>query len=125
MSETILAVVGVYHADGGLRGELSYVFGRLRGTTHCALCDISHRGVRRKREWDSLPNRLGVPVQVVHLNERDAEIAVASEGRTPCVLARTGNGLVELLGPDHLERLHGDVDAFATALTPSPTRSGC
>ena len=35
---------GVYHADGGIIGELAYVWGKIRGTAHCALCDITHRG---------------------------------------------------------------------------------
>ena len=40
----LVGLVAVYHADGGVRGELSYVLGRLLGTAHCALCDITHRG---------------------------------------------------------------------------------
>lgn len=124
MGETIRSLLGVYHADGGLRGELAYAFGKLRGTAHCALCDLSHRGVRRRREWDRLPQRLGVPVDVVHLNERTPDVLRASEGRTPCVLARTGGGLVVLLGPAELEPLRGDVDALAAALVDAAARAG-
>ena len=57
----ISELVGVYDADGGLRGEAAYLWGRLRGTTHCGLCDITHSSVRRKASWDrmvaSLPDR--------------------------------------------------------------------
>lgn len=42
-------LVGVYDADGGLLGEAAYVVGRLCGTRHCALCDITHSAVRRRR----------------------------------------------------------------------------
>ena len=42
------AIWGVYHADGGIVGELRYVFGKLRGTAHCALCDITHSYVSEK-----------------------------------------------------------------------------
>ena len=42
---------GVYHANGGLVGELTYVIGKLRGTAHCGLCDITHGSVRVKPGW--------------------------------------------------------------------------
>jgi hypothetical protein len=124
VAETIGSLVGVYHANGGLRGELAYALGKLRGTAHCGLCDISHGGLRRKPEWDVLPQRLGVPLRVVHLNERTEEVARASAGHTPCVLAGTPSGLVVLLGPDELDRLSGDVDAFADALVTAAASAG-
>ena len=43
------AIWGVYHADGGIVGELRYVFGKLIGTAHCALCDITHSYVSEKK----------------------------------------------------------------------------
>ena len=67
---TIHRLTGAYHADGGLRGELAYAIGRIRGTAHCALCEVTHRGLRPKREWTSLAADLGVPFDLVHLNER-------------------------------------------------------
>jgi len=33
-----LLAVGVYHADGGLRGETAYILGKITGTVHCGLC---------------------------------------------------------------------------------------
>lgn len=124
MAEKITELVGVYNADGGLRGELAYVLGKLRGTAHCGLCDLSHRGVRRRRSWDRLPQELGVPVRVVHLNERSEEVARASEGGTPCVLARTPGGLVSLLGPAELDALRGDVAAFVAAVREATAGAG-
>ncbi|MDM4718114.1 hypothetical protein QTQ03_00335 [Micromonospora sp. WMMA1363] len=109
----IRRLVGVYHADGGLRGELTYLIGKLRGTTECALCDITHRGLGRKREWREFVPTLGVPVHLVHLNERNADIRAASEGRTPCLLAVTDAGSVLLLRPDELAALDGSVSRFA------------
>ena len=35
-------LVGIFDADGGLRGELRYVIDKLAGRGHCALCDITH-----------------------------------------------------------------------------------
>jgi hypothetical protein len=120
----IRRVTGVYHADGGLRGELAYAVGRIRGTSHCALCDITHRFVWPKREWADLVAELGVPFDLVHLNERRDQIHTASAGHTPCVLAHTDRGLVLLLDPDDLERLSGDVATFGAALRRAADTAG-
>ena len=39
---TIESIWGVYHADGGLLGELRYVMGVAFRGEHCSLCDITH-----------------------------------------------------------------------------------
>ena len=123
-SITIRRLTGVYHADGGVRGEVAYAIGKLRGTAHCALCDITHGAVRRKPEWTRLLAGLAVPFEVVHLNERDDEVALASDGRTPCVLAHTDDRLVVLLGPDELDRAGGDVTRFGATLDRAVAANG-
>ena len=40
MGEVINKLYGIYHADGGLVGELAYIFGKYTGNVHCSLCDI-------------------------------------------------------------------------------------
>lgn len=115
-SRPVSRLVAVYHADGGLIGELRYVVGRLRGTAHCALCDVTHAGVRRKAAWDAAVAGLGVPVELVHLNERSPAVREATGSRTPAVLAHVDGDLVEVLGPDELEAVHGDVGSFVQAL---------
>jgi hypothetical protein len=114
---SISELVGVYDADGGLRGEAAYVWGKVRGTKHCGLCDITHSTVRRKGEWDRMAAELPVPVRLLHLNELDAtlEEAVASTG-APVVLARDEAGWRELVGAAELDRMAGSVDALATVL---------
>lgn len=115
---SVQGLVGVYHADGGPMGEAKYVVGKLLGTAHCALCDITHSPVRRKPAWDAMVSRLGVPFELVHLNELGADIAAATaQHGSPSVLARLSDGTVApvLLAAD-LDRLGGSVDAFAEAL---------
>lgn len=114
---TVHEYIGVYHADGGLLGEAKYVIGHLLGRTHCALCDITHSPVRRKKRWDRFVAGLGVPFRLYHLNEMPAGVArrVAVSG-SPAVLARTDHGLELLLRPDELDGLDGSVEAFAEAL---------
>jgi hypothetical protein len=109
-------LVGVYHADGGLMGEARYLVGHLLGTAHCALCDITHSPVRRKPAWDAMTARLGVPIRLVHRNERTPDEAAVSGQGTPCVLARGSDGSLQvLLGPADLE-LGGSIEAFEAAL---------
>lgn len=110
-------LIGVYHADGGVVGELSYVIGKLRGTAHCALCDITHNAVRRKPEWKAACRDFTIPIRLVHLNERSAEEIAACTVGTPAVLVRFSDDELEpLMGPDDLE-LDGSVDAFFARLT--------
>ncbi|HYN57124.1 MAG TPA: hypothetical protein VES03_08000 [Motilibacterales bacterium] len=120
------SLVGVYHADGGPIGEAKYVFGKLLGTAHCALCDITHSPVRRKPAWDRMVAELGLPVELVHLNEMDAEVAAATAAHgSPVILGRRTGGTVEvLLLPEELEVLGGSVEAFRSAVENALSRRG-
>lgn len=101
-------LTGVYDADGSLRGELAYVVGRALGRRHCSLCDITHGRVREKEAWRACRDGLPVPFETVHLDERSAEVRVASDGSAPCVLAHTDTGLSVLVGAAALEACGGD-----------------
>jgi hypothetical protein len=117
-TSALTGLVGVYHADGGPIGEAKYMVGKLLGTAHCALCDITHSPVRRKPEWDRMVAALGVPFELLHLNEMPADIAAATARHgSPVVLARLPRGRVEpVLLPAELEVLGGSVQSFARAL---------
>lgn len=122
---TIVSLVGVYHADGGVRGELAYLIGKLRGSAHCGLCDVTHGTVSTKAAWRELTTRLPVPFELRHLNEREEAVRAASEGHTPCVLALTADGAARrVLGSAELDRLDGDVGAFDRALHDAVPRHG-
>jgi hypothetical protein len=126
VTRTVTRLIGVYHADGGVLGELRYVAGKLLGTTHCSLCDITHAGLRRRRSWDALVADLGVDVSLLHLNELDTdqEAAVRRSG-SPVVLAALDDGtLVEVLDPAELDRLDSSVELFDAALHASLVRLG-
>ena len=109
--------VGVYNADGGVRGELRYVVGHLLGRAECALCDITHSPVRRKKQWDRFVADRGVPWRLMHLNEMPADVAaLVAQAGSPLVLARTDHGLQVVLTPGDLAALDGSVERFAAAL---------
>jgi hypothetical protein len=64
--------------------------------------------LRRSRAFGAWVATLPVPFHLVHLDERSENVAAASEGRTPCVLARTSDGLVVVLDANRLASCHGD-----------------
>lgn len=110
-------LIGVYDADGGLLGEAAYVWGRLRGTRHCALCDITHSPVRRKPAWDAMVARLGVPFELLHLNEMPSSVADAVRAAgAPLVLMEDAGGLRVLFTDEELDALGGSVRAFEAAV---------
>ncbi|GAA1055762.1 hypothetical protein GCM10017608_30660 [Agromyces luteolus] len=110
--------LGVYDADGGVRGELAYLVGHLLGTAECALCDITHTW-RRKPEWDGMVRRLGVPFVLRHRDEVTdaAASAVVEATGLPVVLGRDADGAWHpLLGRVDLERAEGRVAEFERLL---------
>ena len=125
MRRSVTRLVGVYDANGGLLGEAAYVWGKVRGTRHCALCDITHGRVRRKPEWDRMVADLGIPVDLLHLDEMPADVRLAVTAcDAPVVLARTGTGLLPLVVGAELDALDGSVarlgDLLRARLTADP-----
>jgi hypothetical protein len=119
MDKVIRRLIGVYHADGGLRGEMAYAIGKIRGSAHCGLCDITHRGLRPRRAWTAMVADLPVPVDLLHLNERDPDLREVTDGLTPCILAVTDPRLFILLDRRELDAVGGDVDRFSRLLARS------
>jgi hypothetical protein len=109
-------LVGVYNADGSLRGELAYLVGRARGTAHCALCDITHGRLRRRADFDEARARLPVPIDLQHRDEIDQSLADVIDGRYPCVLVLDPDPNM-LLGPDDLEACGGAPDVLVARIT--------
>ena len=120
---TVRRLIGVYDADGGLRGEIAYVAGKVTGR-HCTLCDITHSPVRRRREWDSYVSTLPVPFEVVHRNERSMALQRVTEGREACVVAECRDGsLVFLLSNEALAQA-ADVAGLAQAVASAIAEAG-
>ncbi len=77
-----------------------------------------------KRAWTTYLGECPIPFDVVHRNERTPDVAEASDGRMPCVLAEVDDALVLVLGPAQLETLSGDVGRFAAALDAALSSAG-
>ncbi len=124
--DELRGLVGVYHADGGPIGEARYVLGRILGTAHCGLCDITHSPVRRKPAWDRMVAHVGVQFDLLHLNEMPADVAAATATHgSPAVLARLRDGSLHLaLDAAALDAARGSVEVFAAALRQALAANG-
>ena len=112
----IARLVGVYRADGGLRGELRYLAGHyLRGES-CSLCDITHGRLRRKPAWDAAVACLDIPFDLRHLNELEPDLRAYVGDDAAMVVAQTTTGFATLLTNAELTELDGDVTSFVVML---------
>ncbi len=123
-SLAVQELIGVYDADGSVWGEVSYVVRKLRGTAHCALCDITHAGLRRRASFEVQRAGLGVPFTLLHRDERPPDVLAASGDRTPVVLARTDAGLRPLLEATDLARCGTSSGALFAALVDRLAEAG-
>ena len=112
-----MRIFGIYQSDGGFVAELGYLFGKIRGTTHCQLCDITHNILWKKTKWKRMNDRLLIPVETLHLRERSSKMIAFTEGKTPCVIAEEEGILRMLVDAKDLESCYGDVDQFEKKLT--------
>lgn len=123
-SRSVVRLIGVYHANGSLTGELAYLFRRNFRGEHCELCDITHGALREKAEWRRCRAALGLPFETVHLDERSPEVAACTEGHTPCVVADFGDAFEILLDRDELARCSGSSIRMVDAIRKVVDRRG-
>jgi hypothetical protein len=110
-------LIGVYKADGGIVGELTYFFGHLVGVRSCSLCSISHSPIMKKSSFKALEQHLlaehGIVVRMIHLNERNEREQLASEGREPCILLEYPDQSISMfLDSSDLTALSGSVSSL-------------
>ena len=113
MTARVEALAGVYQADAGLLGELRYLAGRLTGA-HCALCAITHSLRGERTAFKAARARLRL--QTYHLNDQPAALAAVTDGRTPCVAARTAGGWQVVIDTHTLTACGASVEAFEAAV---------
>jgi len=117
VKETNRRLIGIYKADGGIIGEVSYLVGHLLGTKECSLCDITHSPLKKKAEFKEFEKRLqvelGIGFRLAHMNERTAAELAASLDQEPCVLLENADGSIEFfLDSDELKAASGQVAPF-------------
>ena len=122
---TITRLVGVYDAEGTLRGEVAYWIGARLGRRHCALCDITHGLFSPKAEWRQCRDGLAVPFDTFHLDDQPDHVRAALAGTAPAVAACTADGrTLALVGPTELEACGGSVDHLMQTIEQAAHRAG-
>ena len=111
-----MKLIGVYNANGGLLGELSYVLGKFLGTRSCSLCALSHDLIREKSHFRDWRQNLPVPFELLHLNEVNEVVFRAIDGRAPCVIWIEGATIRDVLTDQELCRMGGDEALLMSAV---------
>ena len=101
-------VIGIYNARGSITGEIAFLLGKFTGRTECALCDITHGPFKKKTAFSRAQQTLGVPFEILHLDELDATLYSFKES-APCVVAIRGSECSILLSKAELALCDGDV----------------
>ena len=114
---SVESIWGVYHADGGLIGEIRYVAGALFRGEHCSLCDITHKIAWEKSDMKKLRNNFDVPFHLVHLNERPEDLITYSDGITPILVAKTESGFLTIASDDELKECQGSVEILSELIS--------
>lgn len=105
---TINRLIGVYDADGTLRGEVAYWIGARLGRRHCSLCDVTHGTFTEKSIWKRCRSSLPVPFDTYHRDDQPDDIRRASGDTAPVVIAETSAGFVVLLDDARISSVDGD-----------------
>ncbi|MDP6968531.1 MAG: hypothetical protein QGG88_05390 [Gammaproteobacteria bacterium] len=107
-----MEIVGVYHAYSGLLGELKYITGKVMGTAHCALCDITHGWhPLGKAEWRQEIKQWG-NLKTLHINDQPASMAALTQGQTPCILLANEGRCNIIINSAQLAACEGDIQAM-------------
>lgn len=117
-------LIGVYDADGTVRGELAYFVGARLGRAHCSLCELTHGRVRERADWKEWRAARPVPFELYHRDDQPAAARAAGGGEPPYVLADTGTELVLVLDGAALAACAGDLGRFTAALDAALVHQG-
>jgi hypothetical protein len=123
-ARVIRRLIGVYDADGTMRGELAYWIGKRLGRVHCALCDITHGAVRERGDWQQCRDGLPVPFDTYHRDDQPDAVRRAGGDRAPIVLAETDGGFAVLLDPADLDACGGSPERLVDAVTVAAAQGG-
>ncbi len=111
-----VSLVGIYDADGGLRGELRYVAGKLLGRGKCALCDITHGwNPMGSRSWKQACEVSDVELDLVHRDQATAEQLAAATG-LPTIVRQQDGQWSELLTTAEIAQYVGAPTQFLERL---------
>lgn len=111
-----IKLFAIYDADGTLRGELAYLWGKCTGRAECALCDLSHGwNPRGRRAWRQREG-LTASVRWIHRDEVPDHLLPHVIGQLPCVVVDRHDQIEILISRETLQACGDDFDAFEQLL---------
>jgi hypothetical protein len=117
-------LIFVFNAGSGSFNAFLDSARKLLQINGCTLCSITHGLAGEKSDWKECKEEIGVPVDYVHKDELWPALETAVHGKLPCVVAKAGDDLVLLLGPDVLDRCKGSVADLKGRLTVFSSMNG-
>ena len=114
-----MKIFGIYQANGGVIGEISYVFRKLVLNENCSLCKVTHGGLIRKSDWKEYLSKLNIHFELLHINEQPSDMASYTKGKTPCIIADIGGNYVSLMNSGIIDGCNGSVEKFSRILDES------
>jgi hypothetical protein len=120
----IVRLIGVYDANGTLRGEIAYWIGARLGRRHCSLCEVTHGLFTVKEEWKRCRDGLPVAFDTFHRDDQPEVVRAATGDRAPVVLAETDGGLIVLLDGMQIESAGGDPQRLMQEIDDRVTAAG-
>lgn len=124
VSARIIRLIGVYDAEGTIRGEVAYWIGARLGRRHCSLCDVTHGTFTEKSAWKRCRSAFTVPFDTFHRNDQPDSVRRASGDRNPVVVAETDTGVVVLLSASRIETANGDPDRLVELIESAAADAG-
>ncbi len=118
-----MEIIGIYNAYSGILGELKYTIGKIMGTTHCALCEITHGwhplGKAEWRQeikwWGNLKN--------LHINDQPPEMKAITQGQTPCIVLAKQKHVEIIVTSQQLKACDGNVQAMLNLIRDTLSQS--
>ena len=104
--------IAIYNADGGLIGEINYFIKKIFKNKHCELCDITHIFAWKKNAWKEFENKLGIDLQVLHLNDQNLKMKEITFDKTPCILLYKDNSYKIVITAEELRSCNSSVKNF-------------
>lgn len=108
-------IIGIYNAKGSIIGELQYLFGKITGRAHCALCDITHGKLKEKTLFKECRENLEIPFELLHLDELNKNLQNFAND-APCVIGIKNNNYSIIINSQELEECKSDVQNFSKLL---------
>ncbi|MFQ3315848.1 MAG: hypothetical protein ACI85J_001678 [Candidatus Poriferisodalaceae bacterium] len=100
--EEMAEFVGIYNADSGIRGELTYALIKLSGKSSCSLCEITHGwNPFGRNAWRTSCRESGLDLTLIHRNNASAQQLNAVES-LPAILKKTDGNWSQVVSADEL-----------------------